>query len=84
MTHKIDEDKCIKSEPGDTIHQQYTVRLEDGTFVDSSYSRGKPFVFKLGAEQVPCWHRITENNGTVLQVIEGMDRAMTGKDNLCE
>lgn len=65
VTHKIDEDKCKKSEKGDTIHQQYNLHLEDGTYVDSSYSRHQPFIFRLGKGEV----------------IEGIDRAMTG---MCE
>ncbi|PAV75011.1 hypothetical protein WR25_12871 [Diploscapter pachys] len=62
QTHKIEDDKCRKAVTGDTLHQQYTLHLEDGTFVDSSFSRNAPFIFKL-------------NTGAV---IKGMDIAMDG------
>ncbi|EPB67012.1 peptidyl-prolyl cis-trans isomerase, FKBP-type [Ancylostoma ceylanicum] len=62
VTHEIPEDECIKAEQGDILHQQYTLHLEDGTFVDSSWSRNKPFIFKLKSGQV----------------IAGMDIAMDG------
>ncbi|VDM63239.1 unnamed protein product [Angiostrongylus costaricensis] len=52
VTHEISEDECIKAEEGDTLYQQYTLHLEDGTFVDSSWSRNKPFIFKLRRNQV--------------------------------
>jgi len=62
VTHQIEPEKCIKSEKGDTIQQHYSVHLQDGTYVDSSHSRGHTFDFKLGYGQV----------------IKGMDRAMEG------
>ncbi|KAI6191688.1 Peptidylprolyl isomerase [Aphelenchoides bicaudatus] len=70
QTHKISEDECRKSASGDTLHQQYKLHLEDGTFVDSSYSRGTPFIFKLNAGQ-----------SFLKQSLLGMDIAMTG---MCE
>ncbi|KAL3085101.1 hypothetical protein niasHS_010170 [Heterodera schachtii] len=62
VTHKIEEDKCRRAEPGDFIKQHYTVHLQDGSYVDSSHDRGATFDFTLGMGQV----------------IKGMDRAMTG------
>ena len=38
--------------PGNTVTVHYTGFLKDGSRFDSSRDRGKPFKFKLGAEQV--------------------------------
>lgn len=37
---------------GNTVIVHYTGSLKDGTIFDSSRDRGKPFKFKLGADQV--------------------------------
>ncbi|EGT43649.1 hypothetical protein CAEBREN_32299 [Caenorhabditis brenneri] len=62
QTHKIEGAQCKKAEQGDKIYQQYILRLEDNTLVDSSYSRNSPFVFRLRNREV----------------IDGMDIAMDG------
>ncbi|MCP4806001.1 MAG: FKBP-type peptidyl-prolyl cis-trans isomerase [Proteobacteria bacterium] len=40
------------AEPGHAVTVHYSLMLGDGTLVDSSYSRGTPFTFDLGAGQV--------------------------------
>lgn len=61
VIHQIDEDECIRSKPGDTIHQHYKLWLENGNLVESTYIKNEPFVFKLGANEV----------------VKGMDIAMS-------
>jgi len=41
-----------EAKAGDTVVVNYEGRLVDGTKFDSSYDRGKPFSFNLGAGQV--------------------------------
>ncbi|KAI6199725.1 Peptidylprolyl isomerase [Aphelenchoides besseyi] len=67
LNYFVELKSLFRPVPGDTfteddgLHiEHYTLHLDDGSFVDSSYSRGQPFKFELG----------------VGRVIEGMDRAM--------
>ncbi|ODV59271.1 peptidylprolyl isomerase family protein FPR2 ASCRUDRAFT_77340 [Ascoidea rubescens DSM 1968] len=54
ITHKIAEEKCTeKSKPGDVIQVHYIGTLSaGGDPFDSSYSRGTPIEFTLGAGNV--------------------------------
>ncbi|KAL2480804.1 Peptidyl-prolyl cis-trans isomerase FKBP65 [Abeliophyllum distichum] len=38
--------------PGDEVKVHYSVRLQDGNYIDSSRDKGTPFVFKLGQCEV--------------------------------
>ncbi len=45
-----------RPQPGDIVYVHYTGWLTDGTKFDSSYDRGEPLSFRLGAKQViPGW-----------------------------
>merc|ERR1719476_428101 len=53
ITKRIDEADCIrKSKNGDKLSMHYSGYFLDGTSFDSSYNRGKPFAFTLGAGEV--------------------------------
>lgn len=46
-------DEGPRAKTGDTLTLHYTGRLADGTVFDSSYERGEPVTFVLGAGEVP-------------------------------
>jgi len=46
------ENCTVKSKKGDILHMHYSGKLEDGTEFDSSYTRGEPLTFTIGAGQV--------------------------------
>ena len=52
-------EKCdIKSQDGDSLSVHYTLKLTDGTKVDSSLDRNTPFEFQLGKKMViPGWEQ---------------------------
>ncbi|CCC66591.1 hypothetical protein NCAS_0A00310 [Naumovozyma castellii] len=53
VTHKIPITKCQKAMKGDTIDVHYVGKLRDsGVKFDSSYDRGTPISFELGAGHV--------------------------------
>lgn len=49
---EIEEGTGPAPQPGDRVQVHYNGMLEDGTPFDSSYNRGEPFAFELGAGQV--------------------------------
>ena len=50
---RITPDKCpLKAENGDVVYVHYNGTLANGSKFDSSYDRGYPYVFRLGASQV--------------------------------
>eukprot|EP01083_Nonionella_stella_P289325 984566_1 len=54
VTHTVSDDDCkIKSRNGDTLVIHYTGTLyKDGSQFDSSFDRGAPYEFELGASRV--------------------------------
>ncbi|XP_055851491.1 peptidyl-prolyl cis-trans isomerase FKBP2 [Episyrphus balteatus] len=46
------DDCTTRTKKGDFIHVHYKGSLEDGTVFDSSLTRGSPFTFTLGTNQV--------------------------------
>ncbi|XP_033163287.1 peptidyl-prolyl cis-trans isomerase FKBP2 [Drosophila mauritiana] len=61
-----------KAKGGDLVHVHYRGALQDGTEFDSSYSRGTPFSFTLGARQV-----IKGWDQGILGMCEGEQRKLT-------
>lgn len=53
----LEEGRGPEAEPGRTVAVHYVgVSFSSGEEFDSSYKRGQPFLFKLGAQQViPGW-----------------------------
>ena len=48
VVNKLNEGTGRTVPPGSLVKVHYTGRLEDGTVVDSSVSRGEPFEFVVG------------------------------------
>ncbi|XP_017062108.1 FK506-binding protein 2 [Drosophila ficusphila] len=61
-----------KAKSGDLVHVHYKGTLQDGSEFDSSYSRGSPFSFTLGARQV-----IKGWDQGILGMCEGEQRKLT-------
>ncbi|XP_006811306.1 uncharacterized protein LOC102808197 [Saccoglossus kowalevskii] len=58
ITLTNDEDCSEYAEDGDTLQIHYTGKLENGGVFDTSYDKGHPFEFVLGAKKViPGWEK---------------------------